>query len=958
MKKSVLFITILLLFALDAKTQVAVNTDGSSANSSAMLDVKSTDKGMLIPRMTIAQRDGITSPVQGLIVYITDDNSFYYYNSSSWQKIENGSSVWSENGSTIYADSTKKVVVGNNNGTGVFQVITDKATGTFTSDQCNGGTATAQEQAAGKPAENAFDNDDNTYWSNDGNLSVWLQYDFGSNPKIIRKYRILYVSGSFDASPNDWQFQATNELGNWTILNTETGQGWIHSDWKEFGMDNTTQYRYYRIVITDNTGSSDDYVYINEMEMKEAEYTKHNTLFVNDNKVGIGTDDPSTDLEVNGGFRLVNGTEGTGKILSSNSSGDVAWVDGTTVNGGGWTVSNNYIYNASDSVGIGISTPHAPLEVHGRISQTGTGQSVFLGEKAGANVNKDNNNNVFIGYYAGFSDTSGWHNTAIGYHSLYLNTSGYNNTGIGYNTLAANITGTNNIAFGEHALQNNTVGSSNLAIGSSALSINTTSSGNVALGDAALEYNHTGNFNTAIGFGALSSDTSGDNNIAIGKNAGDNLMIGYNNIIIGTNSIDLPAINGSGQLDIGNIIYGINIDGTGNTVSTGNIGIGVQTPVAKLDVNGKIKIGDDTETPQAGTIRWNSNSQNFEGFTGTKWVSFGNNNGGWGNNTAHETSSNCPSDGNVDDYFGGSVSINGDYAIVGADNKKVGSNLAQGKAYIYYRSGTTWSEQAQLTASDGAANDRFGCSVSINGDYAIVGAYGKDVGSNSYQGKAYIYYRSGTTWSEQAQLTASDGAANDLFGYSVSINGDYAIVGAIWKDVGNNPDQGKAYIYHRSGTIWSEQAQLTASDGTANDSVGYSVSINGDYAIVGACNKDVGSNSYQGKAYIYHRSGTTWSEQAQLTASDGAEYDLFGYSVSINGDYAIVGAFDKDYTWGAAYIFYRYGTTWSEQAKLIASDGTGGDYFGYSVSIDGNYTISGAFYKYNKMGAVYFFKHN
>ncbi|MFC2031990.1 PKD domain-containing protein [Chloroflexota bacterium] len=214
-------------------------------------------------------------------------------------------------------------------------------------------------------------------------------------------------------------------------------------------------------------------------------------------------------------------------------------------------------------------------------------------------------------------------------------------------------------------------------------------------------------------------------------------------------------------------------------------------------------------------------------------------------------------------------------------------------------------EEIKLTASDGAADDSLGLSVSIDGDTALVGAAGDD-DKGVYSGSAYVYVRSGTTWTEQAKLTASDGAADDFFGYSVSISGDTALVGA-YLDDDNGSNSGSTYVYVRSGTTWTQQAKLTASDGAADDSFGYSVSISGDTALVGACyDDDNGSNS--GSACVYVRSGTTWTQQAKLTASDGAADDFFGYSVSISGDTALVGAWgdqDKGVESGSTYVYVR-----------------------------------------------------
>jgi len=299
------------------------------------------------------------------------------------------------------------------------------------------------------------------------------------------------------------------------------------------------------------------------------------------------------------------------------------------------------------------------------------------------------------------------------------------------------------------------------------------------------------------------------------------------------------------------------------------------------------------------------------------------------------------SDGDESNYFGYCVSVSGDYAIVGAlyddDN-----GMDSGSAYIFKRDGTAWSQEAKLTASDGAASDWFGTSVSISGDYAIVGASGDD-DSGVGSGSAYIFKRDGTVWSEQDKLLASDGAADDAFGVSVSISGDYAVVGASGDDDNGNLS-GSAYIFRRDGTIWGEEAKLTALDGAIYDFFGSSVSVSGDYAIVGAyCDDDNGIES--GSAYIFKRDGAVWSEQAKLTASDGAEDNYFGFSVSINGDYTIVGAYADDDNGdlsGSAYIFKRDGAVWSEEAKLTASDGAAGNWFGCSVSVSGNYAIVGA----------------
>jgi uncharacterized repeat protein (TIGR02543 family) len=313
------------------------------------------------------------------------------------------------------------------------------------------------------------------------------------------------------------------------------------------------------------------------------------------------------------------------------------------------------------------------------------------------------------------------------------------------------------------------------------------------------------------------------------------------------------------------------------------------------------------------------------------------------------------SDGASGDCFGYSISISGDYAIIGA----WGDDAEKGSAYIFKWDGTGWSWQQKLTAFDGAAGDSFGRSVSISGDYAIIGAYG-DEDKGRYSGSAYVFKRDGTSWSQQAKLTADDGAEYDFFGFSVSISGDYAIIGA---DQYYSHGAGSAYIFKRDGESWNPQAKLTASDGVAEDWFGWSVSISGDYAIIGAWGNAIigvgGVDIRRGSAYMFKRDGTSWSPQQKLTASDGAAYDEFGHSVFISGDYAIIGAYNDDDK-GSAYMFKRDGTSWSQQAKLTADDGAAGDEFGYFVSISGDYAIVGADQYYSGYdsgnGKAYIFK--
>ena len=294
-----------------------------------------------------------------------------------------------------------------------------------------------------------------------------------------------------------------------------------------------------------------------------------------------------------------------------------------------------------------------------------------------------------------------------------------------------------------------------------------------------------------------------------------------------------------------------------------------------------------------------------------------------------------------EDQFGYAVAIGENYAIVGARQDDDGGSNA-GAAYIFSRRRIDWTRQAKLIANDIAPGDLFGYSVAISGDTALIGAYGNDDLAPD-AGAAYIFVRSGISWIQQAKLTSSDAQQFDHFGASVAIDGDTALIGAFGKD-NLTADSGAAYIFVRNGTVWTEQAKLQLNTPVASDLFGYSVAISGNTAIVGAHQRDeAGEDS--GGAYIFARSGSAWQQEATLISSDMGIGDEFGFSVSISGDTAVIGAPKDDHEvadTGAAYVFARRGTNWIEQAKLSAGDASTSDQFGAAVAIDKDWLIVGA----------------
>ncbi len=285
----------------------------------------------------------------------------------------------------------------------------------------------------------------------------------------------------------------------------------------------------------------------------------------------------------------------------------------------------------------------------------------------------------------------------------------------------------------------------------------------------------------------------------------------------------------------------------------------------------------------------------------------------------------------------GAVATDEDSVISGSPGDGAGS------AYVFVRSGSTWTEQQKLTASDGMNFDSFGGRVSIDGDTAVISASRVDVLPEIGQdvGAAYVFVRNGTTWTEQQKLTSSDPQSNGAFGSSVSVDGNTVVIGAKGEGDGG-VDLGAAYVFVRSGSTWTEQQRLVATDGKAY-TFGFDVSVDGNTIVVGdPDNVNAAGTAVPGAAYVFVRNGTTWTEQQKLTVGGGEGFDVFGESVSVDGDIALIGSYSEDDFTGAAYVFTRNGTTWTEQQRLTASDAATDDQFGDSVSVDGERAFVGA----------------
>ena len=311
--------------------------------------------------------------------------------------------------------------------------------------------------------------------------------------------------------------------------------------------------------------------------------------------------------------------------------------------------------------------------------------------------------------------------------------------------------------------------------------------------------------------------------------------------------------------------------------------------------------------------------------------------------------------GQAESHFGWSVSVSGDTAVVGAPFDDTGTD--GGSAYVFTRTGTVWTEQQKLVLSDPAAGS-FGLSVSVSGDTLVAGSR-YETPPQAEKGAAWVFVRSGTVWTQQQKLLASDGAVNDSFGAAVAISGDTVIVGNPRGDTVAGLDSGSAYVFARSGTMWAEQQVLFPAGGASFDLFGTAVAVSGDTVVVGTPQQEVGPAQDAGSAYVFVRSGTSWPLQQRLVAADAAAGDTFGASCAIEGDTVVVGATMDDTAGGinagSAYVFTRSGTTWTEQQKLLAANGLGFDYFGSAVSISGDTAAIGAPVSAGFAGSVYVF---
>jgi len=316
-----------------------------------------------------------------------------------------------------------------------------------------------------------------------------------------------------------------------------------------------------------------------------------------------------------------------------------------------------------------------------------------------------------------------------------------------------------------------------------------------------------------------------------------------------------------------------------------------------------------------------------------------------------------PLDGMAGDNFGRSVAVQGTTALIGTHwDDTVEGGVNAGSAYIYKFDGSTWNQARKLVPFDSNPGSTFGNACAIDGNFLAVTSW-RDNPSGNDSGSVYVWRFDGVEWLFDQKLVASDGASLDQFGRGVWISGNAMVIGA-WRNDDDGIDSGCAYVFRYNGVDWVEEQKLRASDAEAGDNFGFSVSIDDDEILVGSHLEDSAAPD-AGAAYFFRYNGSSWVEAQKVTVSDASAANRAGFAVALQNGTAIVSAhqhFDSPFTGpGAAYVFRDIGGVWTEEQKLVASDGVDGDVFSFHLALDADNVVVGAWRANNDAGASYVF---
>jgi hypothetical protein len=302
------------------------------------------------------------------------------------------------------------------------------------------------------------------------------------------------------------------------------------------------------------------------------------------------------------------------------------------------------------------------------------------------------------------------------------------------------------------------------------------------------------------------------------------------------------------------------------------------------------------------------------------------------------------SDPAVNAGFGYAVQIEGTTIAIGAPGSTVQGMLNAGAVYVFENLNGIWTETQKLVPNDAAVNYGCGYSVVLKNNQVVAGAIGESH-AGTHCGAAYIFEYAGTSWVQAAKLVASDASGGDLFGYSVAIDGDVAVVGAVDAWTGGFQYVGAAYVFEKQGSQWplTETQKLVSPNPSGTQYFSYSVGILPGEIFVGALTNSIGT-PYGGAVFRYRHSGASWVQTQVLLPSDLASGDAFGLALAVSGNHMVIGSassLDLPQAEGADYVFTEIGSSWVETGKLIATDAGPGDAFGNAVAIDGTTILAG-----------------
>lgn len=462
----------------------------------------------------------------------------------------------------------------------------------------------------------------------------------------------------------------------------------------------------------------------------------------------------------------------------------------------------------------------------------------------------------------------------------------------------------------------------------------------------------------------------------------------------------------------------ITITCTSCTTTPSKVGVNSLEPSATLEINGAIKVGENKTTASAGMIRWNENTLDFEGYNGSEWISLTKASGSWGrlpNSEVNESFISTTSVNETTDQLGYDIAIGEEYAVVSSkgSNSKISlhfykreetgwvlhysrPNVIQTNVlnftttvaidgeeailgikydddfesgativYRYKRNGTQWNKIQTIDMPFEAINGSFGQAIAIEGDHILIGAQNQMIDGDQNKGKVFYYKKTNSEYELEQSITNTGNPLFGNFGWSVDIDGEYAVIGAPSDDIIPNELNGSISIYKYINGDWIFQEKKHSGNGQVNSFYGSAVSIEGDYIAVGAKGQTEGGFINHGAVYVYKKQVNTWTLHQVVKPNEILGSSEFGKDVKLKNGYLLIGAPKEPNTeneeMGAAYLFRLQGDQWVQEAKIKSSNASVESLFGNALDMNTNMMMIGAHQQeidgINK-GAVYFIQKN